>query len=73
MPKIAPVGGTLFSRKLTQLITQPVSPGEAHTGVDLNVPPTRLPCGTRTLKPGRIASRICLAIGLPSISFLMSS
>jgi len=34
IPKIAPIGGTFLSRKLTQVITQPVSPGEAQVGVD---------------------------------------
>ena len=43
MPNIAPSGGTFFSRKLIQLITQPVSPARLHSGVFLNVPPTSLP------------------------------
>src|SRR4051794_25424268 len=42
-PKIAPVGGALFSRKLDQAMTQPVSPGRLHNGVRLNVPPTNFP------------------------------
>ena len=58
-----------FSRKLVQVITQPVSPWRLHNGVFLNVPPTSLPCGTSTLKPGRIASFIRAArAGLVSIS-----
>ena len=66
-PKIAPAGGTFFSRKLTQLMTQPVSPKRLHNGVRLNVPPTSLPWGTTVLKPGRIASFIRAAtVGLVS-------
>src|SRR4029450_2438811 len=53
-------------------MTQPVSPWREQTGVDLNVPPTSLPCGTSTLKPGIIASFISLAIGFPSISWAIS-
>src|SRR6478672_12568309 len=57
-PNNAPTGGTLFSRKLVQLITQPVCPSRLHSGVFLKVPPTKFPCGTMTLKPGRMASFI---------------
>ena len=47
-----PAAARLLSRKLTQLITQPVCPREAHSGVDLNVPPTRLPCGHQHVVAG---------------------
>ena len=72
-PNVAPAGGTFLSRKLTQLITQPVSPGRLHSGVLVKVPPTSLPCGTNVLKPGRMASFMRAATaGLVSISRAIS-
>ena len=52
IPKIAPAGGTFFSRKLVQAMTQPVSPGFEQSGVFLKLPPTSLPLRHQHVEAG---------------------
>ena len=61
----SPTGGTFRSRKLTQLITHPRLPDEAHKGIERKSPPTRRPTSSAAARgaPATTSPTPCTGTG----------